>query len=72
MRIAALRMLSEIEATDDLQLRKLYQDAGVQMQTMILRTLADMNVSVPTKSWLEGITPTTPEQEQLRLHILGQ
>lgn len=72
VRIIALNILSEIEATDDVQLRKLYQDAGVQMQTMILRTLASMNASEPTKSWLEGITPTTPEQEQLRLRILGQ
>ena len=74
MRITAFNILSEKGSVSELPLETLYKGGGVRLQTAILHTLAPAGnkTSEQSKLWLEDIRPTTPEQEQLRLRILGQ
>jgi len=72
IRITAFNILSERGSAPDLPLDTLYQGAGVRLQTAILQALASSDASEETTRWLEDFQPRTPEQEQLRLRIIGQ
>lgn len=72
VRITALQILSENDAVEDLPISALYKDAGVRLQTALLNSLNTTDVTEQTKLWLEAVEAVTPEQEQLRIKILGQ
>jgi len=72
MRITAFNILRETDQLADLPLMQLYPEAGERLQASILQALARSDASEAATHWLETTQPTTPEQEQLRLRILGQ
>lgn len=69
-RITALHLLATRGEVDAVGLDGLYGGADVALQTAILKSALQAE-DAKSYSWVEGIRPTTPEQEQLIEQILN-